>query len=261
MSINHKAIFIKIAEIIGNGKNLNAPLNKSAEIRRVKIAIKNHEVLCVAPEFIFKAVLINTAVFGSPHKSQTQIFESQSQSTSLSFENFTFVIFSAILAEIMVSIIAIIATTSETLNNHFAISINSQILEIEIFAKGNWNNSNLISGYLSTKSNIFGKNQLWTNSQIQIQITVKTITEGNFGKYFFPTIKNPSQRENTITETIFVWKIFFPTSIKFIKTSLCWGIQSAGSFNHNAQETCQSAIVIQTEIKNQCNAVEGINVI
>ena len=34
-----------------------------------------------------------------------------------------------------------------------------------------------------------------------------------------------------------------------------------GSFNHNAQDICHKAIVIQTEIKNQCNAVVGIKVI
>lgn len=31
--------------------------------------------------------------------------------------------------------------------------------------------------------------------------------------------------------------------------------------NHNAQDICHKAIVIQTEIKNQCNAVVGIKVI
>lgn len=261
ISMSHSAIFIKIAEIIGKGRNLKAPLNKSADIRRVKIAIRNPEVLWVAPEFIFSAVLIKTAVFGSPHKSQTQIFESQSQSTSLSFENFTFVIFSAIFAEIIVSIIAIIATTRETLKSHFAISINSPIFEIEILAKGNWNNSNVISGYLSTKSNICGKYQLSTKSPIQIQTIVNTITDGNFGKYFFQIIKNQSQRLKTRRETILVETICFPTSIKFIKTSLCCGIQSDGSFNHSAPETCHKAMVIQTEIKNQCNAVDGISVI
>jgi hypothetical protein len=45
ISIKPNAIFIKIAEIIGKGKNLKASLNKSADIINVKIEIKNPEVL------------------------------------------------------------------------------------------------------------------------------------------------------------------------------------------------------------------------
>ena len=74
------------------------------------------------------AVLTKTAVFGSHHKIHVQIFAKASQRTSLSLLNLTFVIFSAILADIIVSIIAIIHTTNEILTSHFAISKNSQKL-------------------------------------------------------------------------------------------------------------------------------------
>jgi hypothetical protein len=159
ISISHNAIFIKIAAIIGNGKNLKAQLKSKAEIINVKIAIKNQEVLLVAHEFIFKAVLIKTAVFGSHHNIHVQIFDNASQSTSLFLSNFTFVIFSAIFAEIIVSIIAIIETTKEITISHLEILKNSLKEEIEILKKGKSNKENFNSGYLSTNNNIFGKNQ------------------------------------------------------------------------------------------------------
>ncbi len=67
---------------------------------------------------MLRAVRINTAVFGSHHKIHVPMFERESPSTSLFLSNFTFVIFSAIFAEIIVSIIAIIVTTSEIVKIH-----------------------------------------------------------------------------------------------------------------------------------------------
>jgi hypothetical protein len=150
-------MFIRIADIIGKGKNLKAQLNKSAEIINVNIAIKNPEVLFVAHELIFKAVLINTAVLGRPQTIHVQILDNASHNTSLFLSNFTFVIFSAIFAEIIVSIIAIIATTREIVIRDFHKFLNSSKEFIDIFVKGRSYKANLISGYLSTRSVIFGK--------------------------------------------------------------------------------------------------------
>jgi hypothetical protein len=214
-------MFIKIAEIIGKGKNLKASLNKSAEIKSVKTAIKNPEVLFVAQELIFKAVLINTAVLGNPQIIHVQILDKASHNTSLFLSNFTFVIFSAILAEIIVSIIAIIATISEIVKSHFDKFTNSSKEFIDIFVKGISNKANLISGYLSTKRRIFGKYQYSTKSQSQIQIIVRTITPGNFGKFFLEIIKNNKPIIKIPSEYKFVLNIFFKVSIKFDNTSLC----------------------------------------
>jgi hypothetical protein len=57
----------------------------------------------------------------------------------------------------MVSIIAIIATTREIVISHFDNFINSSKESIEIFVNGISNKANFNSGYLSTKSKIFGK--------------------------------------------------------------------------------------------------------
>jgi hypothetical protein len=45
ISISHNAIFIKIADIIGKGRYLNASLNNIAEMRSVNIAVKNQAIL------------------------------------------------------------------------------------------------------------------------------------------------------------------------------------------------------------------------
>jgi len=45
MSINHKAIFIRIAEIIGNGKNLKNQLNNNADIINVRVAVIKADAL------------------------------------------------------------------------------------------------------------------------------------------------------------------------------------------------------------------------
>ena len=93
ISINQSAIFIRIAEIIGKGKNLKNQLNNNADIKRVNNAVKNADVLWVAQLFILRAVLIKTAVAGSHQNNQLHIFERANQRTSLSLLNFTFVIF------------------------------------------------------------------------------------------------------------------------------------------------------------------------
>ena len=90
---------------------------------------------------------------------------------------------------------------------------------------------------------------------------VKIITEGNLGKYFLQIIKKEIQNRKVANAPKFTLIILLKTSYKFIKISLCCSIFKSGLFNHNAQVTCHNAIVIQTDIKNQCKAVDGINVI
>jgi hypothetical protein len=127
ISINQSAIFIRIADIIGKGKNLKNQLNNKAEINRVIIAVSHADILLFPQLFIFKAVLINTAVVGNHQSNQLHKFDIANQNTSLSLSNFTFVIFSAIFAEIIVSSIAIIAIVREVvksiLNNSILFSI------------------------------------------------------------------------------------------------------------------------------------------
>lgn len=261
ISINQIAIFIRIADIIGKGKYLKAPLNNNADIIKVNKAIRNQEVLCVAPELIFNDVLTNTAVFGIHPSNQVPILAKARPKTSLSLLNFTFVIFSAIFAEIIVSIIAIIVTTNDIVTSHFEISINWEKDVIDILLNGISNKLNLSSGYLSTSNKVCGKKPLLTNIHNHIQTIVKIITDGNFGKYFFQIIRKPNQNEKTINENIFVLARCFDISYKFIIISLCCSIWRAGLFNPNAQLICHKAIVTQTEIRNQWSAVDGINVI
>lgn len=220
ISISHIAIFINIADIIGNGKNLNAQLNNNADIISVKIAIRNAAVLCVAQESIFNAVLTNTAVFGNHHTSHVHIFDNASHNTSLSLSNLVFVIFDAILADIIVSIIAIIATTKEIVNNHLSIFNKLKKESIFIFVKNEKSTSEKDKlGNFVTKSNIFGSIHLETNIQIPIHTIVKTITAGNFGKYFLQKIKKLRPNQKVIKEAIFILHIFLNSSYIFIAIS------------------------------------------
>jgi hypothetical protein len=68
---------------------------------------------------------------------------------------------------------------------------------------------------------VFGRYPCATARPIQIPITVRVITLGNFGKYFLQMIRNVSQREKISTEKRFVEAIFFPTSTRLRKISLC----------------------------------------
>jgi hypothetical protein len=110
------------------------------------------------------------------------------------------VIFSAIFADIIVSIIAIIHTTKEIVINHLESSINCAKDVIEICVKGASNKLNFNSGYLSTKSNISGKKSLLTKNHKIIHKIVNVITAGNLGKYFLEIIKNINQNKKTINE-------------------------------------------------------------
>jgi len=262
ISISHIAIFINIADIIGNGKNLNAQLNNNADIISVKIAIRNADVLWFAQEFIFNAVLTNTAVFGNHQTNHVHILDNASHNTSLSLLNLIFVIFSAILAEIIVSIIAIIATTKEIVNNDLIIKIRAENESIFIFEKNEKSTKeNDKLGNFVTKSNIFGSIHLETSIQIPIHIIVKTMTAGNLGKYFLQIIKKPRPNKKVINDVIFTFHIFLNNSYIFIAISWCCSIFKEGSFNHRAPDNCHKAIVIHTEIKNQWRAVDGISVI
>lgn len=241
---------------------MKAQLKSKAETTSVNNAIKKAAVLWFAPEFIFKAVLIKTAVFGSPQTIQVHIFDIARPNTSLSLSNLTFVNFSAILAEIIVSIIAIIATTKDIETSHFATfkkSKNDVKWSEEKYEKSHKENAKL--GYLSTKSKIFGINHFEDKYQTQIHIIVRAITAGNFGANFFKVSKNTNQRKNIIKEATFISVKYLKISKTFIKASLCCSNFKAGSFSQNAQGNWLRAIVIQTDIKNQWRAVDGIRVI
>jgi len=160
--------------------------------------------LLVAHDFIFKAVLINTAVDGNHHINQDHIFDSANHNTSLSLSNFCFVIFSAILADIIVSNIAIIATTNEVMNTAFTIPIMSVTQSIPSDGNGNWNSAKFNSGNLSVSSNIFGKYHLETINHTHIQIIVSVITDGKAGNLFLQTIRNNNQRPNVTRAAMFV---------------------------------------------------------
>lgn len=207
-------MFISIAEIIGKGRYLKNQLNNIAEIKSVIIAIKNAEVLCVAQLFIFKAVLIKTAVAGSHHIIPLQIFETANHKTSLSLSNFTLVIFSAILADIIVSSMAMIEITSEVVNNKLKMSANCLKSTIWIL-NGFLNNVKVRSVYLSDNNKILGKCSFAIIHK-PIQTIVRIITPGNPGLYFFKTNKNHNQKENNKNEYKSVLVIFANISYRFI---------------------------------------------
>lgn len=78
-----------------------------------------------------------------------------------------------------------------------------------------------------------------------IPIMVTTITDGNFGIFFFATNKNTKQAKNNQKAYILVCCIFKKVSQTQIYIfSLC------GIFNHNAELNCPAAIDIQTQMRN-----------
>ncbi|MFZ5341355.1 MAG: hypothetical protein ACOZBL_02075 [Patescibacteria group bacterium] len=118
-------MFISIAAIIGKGRYFKTQVRNKAESIKVRTHVIKAEYLLVAQDFIFNAVLINTAVDGNHQESQENKFDIHNQKTSLSLLNFFLVIFSAILAEIIVSSTHMIAITIDVVIKGFTSSINS----------------------------------------------------------------------------------------------------------------------------------------
>ncbi len=211
---------------------------------------------------MFSAVLIKTAVVGNHQNIQEAIFESPSQKTSLFLSNFSFLIFEAAFAEIIVSKTAIIATTVEVTKTVFPICIASLKLDIFILPKGNSPSLKVSSLNISESSSIFfGKYQLLINNQITIHTTVKNITEGNLGKYFFHIIKKLNHTQKIEKAVMFIWLILLKISTMFRYISLWKCIAKVGSFNHKAAGSWDKNIVIQTDIIKPWSVFEGISII
>lgn len=203
ISISPNAIFIRIAAIIGKGRYWKKLLKRRNEIPRVKIDARNAEDLWVAPLFIFSAVRINTAVAGSPPNSHDPILAIPSQRTSRSLSKCFFVIFSAIFAEIIVSSIAIIAITREARNIDFIRSIASERLSIQSQEYGFCQREKARVGNFSESKSRSGKTPRLLYIPRIIPRSVRTMTLGNFGKYFFPIVRNPNPQRNTSVANIF----------------------------------------------------------
>ena len=107
------AIEINIAAIILIGKSVNHLLNKSSEITRTLIAAIPCDRFDVAQLLMLSAVLTSTAVAGNPPISPDPMFAIAFPRISLSLLNQTFVIFSPIFPEIIVSKMVIIAIIAE----------------------------------------------------------------------------------------------------------------------------------------------------
>ena len=144
-----------MAAIIGKGKNKNQLLKNITERSNVKTHTKKAEYFDFAPDSILNAVRTKTAVTGSHQKSQENILDMARPKTSFSLEYLDLVIVSAILAEIIVSRIAMIATIREIEKTFLDISIKSPKLSIstaeKIFKKG----EKVIHVYLSESNIIF----------------------------------------------------------------------------------------------------------
>lgn len=230
-------------------------MNKIIEKIKVKAQVKNALYLLVAHALILSAVLTKTAVTGSHPNKPDAIFEIPSHNTSLSLEKATFVIFWAILAEIIVSNIAIIATTKDVENTFLDISMKSQksfiSTHLKIFIIG----ENESPGFLSASNITFGKYQNFTKYQSQIHKTVSVITAGNLGNFFLKVNRNANPSENIIKAGIFV-----SLTCKIVFQIHRYTFSDWGRLNHKAELNCHAAMVIHTHTMNQCKAVAGINV-
>ena len=122
----------------------------------VNIAMRNADVLWVAPLLIFNAVRINTAVAGSHPKIPDAILAHHNQKTSRSLSKRFFVIFSAIFADMMVSSIAMMAITKAVINNSFTIKIPAVIFCIPRFGNGFCQSENARFGNLSERRSMLG---------------------------------------------------------------------------------------------------------
>lgn len=111
------AIEINIAAIIVSGIYKKKFLKKNRPISAVAQAVMNAADLSVAHDFIFNAVLTNTAVDGAIPRNHQIRLVIHNHCTSCSLSNHSLVIFVAIFAETIVSTIEIIAITKAVLNN------------------------------------------------------------------------------------------------------------------------------------------------
>ena len=95
------------------GNKVKHPLKRSKEITSTLIAAIPCDRFDVAPLFIFKDVLTNTAVAGIPPISPEPIFARAFPKISLSLLNHTLLVFSPIFPEMIVSRIVMIVITAE----------------------------------------------------------------------------------------------------------------------------------------------------
>jgi len=171
-------------------------LKINSDIKSVHIAAKSADVLLFHHDEMFKEVLTKTAVTGIHHISHDQMFANAFQSTSLSLENGFLVLDSAIFHDIFVSKIVIIATTALILRMAYIASlfITSSFNDEKL---GNIAKEKRKSGYLSTKSGIFGSIHLNARYQTTIHITDNIIAPGIFLIFFLARNKNHSHKANT----------------------------------------------------------------
>ena len=117
----------------------------------VVIAVMRAADFSVAQDFIFSAVLTNTAVEGAIPKNHHTKFVIPNPCTSTSFANGSLVIFVAIFADTIVSTIAIIAITALVFST--PTSKGSHSIHVVVSnARGNAIREKISSGYLSWSS-------------------------------------------------------------------------------------------------------------
>lgn len=89
--MSQSAIFMRIAAIIGYGKNMNHLLKRSNEKISVKTHIRKAEYLFFQPDWILRDVLTKTAVTGSQPKMPEAILAMARPNTSFCLEYLSFV--------------------------------------------------------------------------------------------------------------------------------------------------------------------------
>ena len=250
-----------MAAIIGYGRYLKKSLKNKAPIKKVNTPNINAEVLWVAPDFILRAVLINTAVVGSHHKIPEPRFDIQSQNTSLFLSNFSFFILLAALAEIKVSNTEIIATTKAVIKIVFKSKNTSFNEEISTWKNGIWKTWKVKFGNTSDNNKTLGTYPYEDKNQKTIHQIAKNITPGKFGNILFVRSKKRSHDKNTTTETRWISLICWNKVIILRYTSFCISIPSAGLLSHKAGKSCDKKMIIQTDIINPCNVLDGIKII
>ena len=139
---------MSMAAMIVKGIYKKKFLKKNIPMIAVAVAVMSAADFSVAHDFMFSAVLTNTAVEGAIHKNHHTKFVIHSPCTSTSFANGSLVILAAIFAETMVSTMAMIAITALVFRTHASKGSHS-IHVVASNARGNAIREKISSGYLS----------------------------------------------------------------------------------------------------------------
>lgn len=215
------------------------------------------DIHAFAPDFILRDVRTNAAVAGIPPANHEAMFAKDNQSISFCSWNFVLVILSAILADMMVSNIAIIAIVRAAI----PISVYKGIWDLNPVNNPDqdtdWISWNLRSGKLSDNvRTASGMSPCFIKYHTTMASILTGMMPGTLGRYFFIIWSNTKAITNIPNAAQFVCDTCAIVSRKLANRLSCAG----NHVSHKAPLNWLTEMIIATHTINPWSAVDGIKV-